>query len=213
MAIDHEPEYFIRERHLLEASEPDGWREALKRIENARESRRASLELPDLNLTSLPQEVATLRELKVLELTNNRFTAFPPTLRKLPDLQTLYLNGNEIREIPEWISRLPNLVFVDLSDNRISTIPSSVAQMPKLEIIELRGNPLPEELVAAAAKGAAGLFRYLELAAKSGMNPRTVKVVFLGEPKSGKTTLLEALALQCIDGCSSGRPDKSDAAL
>jgi GTPase SAR1 family protein len=62
-----------------------------------------------------------------------------------------------------------------------------------LRKLNLQGNPLPEELLAALRQGIPTLFRYLESTAKRKVYPRTVKLVLLGEPKSGKTTLLEAL--------------------
>src|SRR5207245_1657374 len=59
--------------------------------------------------------------------------------------------------------------------------------------LDLTGNPLPEELFAALNRGIEPFFRYLKSTATRKVYPRTVKLVLLGEPKSGKTTLLEAL--------------------
>lgn len=74
----------------------------------------------------------------------------------------------------------------------LTAIPDSLSRLTNLQGINLFRNPLPDELLAAAERGPEALFRYLE-SAKYGDHPRTVKLVLLGEPKSGKTTLLEAL--------------------
>ncbi len=181
------------------------------------------LYLPGNQITAIPDSLSRLANLQELDLSGNQITVIPDSLSRLADLQRLYLPGNQITAIPDSLSRLTNLRALSLSDNQITVIPNSLSHLTNLEELyfagnqvtavpdslsrltnlqklDLSGNPLPDELLAAAARGVEALFRYIE-SAKHGAHPRTVKLVLLGEPKSGKTTLLEAL---------NGNPDPCD---
>jgi internalin A len=168
---------------MPEQSEAGRWRMALDRIEQAKRSMSNSLELPGLGLTSVPGSLAELRNLRLLSLRANQITA-----------------------IPDFLAELTNLKFLDLSDNQITTIPDSLAQLVKIQVLRLGHNPLPEELLVAANGGVPRLFRYLRSIAEGKVYPRTIKLVLLGEPQSGKTTLLEALKGN-RQPCDRGRPE------
>ncbi len=138
--------------------------------------------------------LARLTNLEILDLSENRITAIPDSLfAQLPDLLIL----GPRRKPDHGHPRFP------LSPHESSSSPPQrkpdhchprFGQAPHKSSMDsdLHGNPLPDELLAAAGRGVEALFRYLE-SAKQGPHPRTVKLVLLGEPKSGKTTLLEAL--------------------
>jgi internalin A len=150
------------------------------------------LHLAGNQITAIPESLSRLIKLKGLDLSRNQITAIPDSLLHLTNLQRLVLSTNQITAIPDSLSRLANLEVLHLSHNQITAIPDSLSRLTNLRGLYLAGNPLPDELLAAAKRGVEALFRYLE-SAKHGAHPRTVKLVLLGEPKSGKTTLLEAL--------------------
>jgi internalin A len=173
-----------------------------------------SLDLGYNQLTSFPDVMSQIERLMFLDLSGNQIPSIPDALAQLTRLIRLDLGGNLIKIIPDSLGDLPHLGSLDLSENQIATIPNSIGQLHELtslflgknqlttipdcltqlthlEIIVLNGNPLPDELLAAAKRGPQILFRYLNALQK--FKPRTVKLVLLGEPKSGKTTLLEAL--------------------
>jgi internalin A len=189
MAVDRETEDQIPE---TQESRP-GWDEALKRIKNAQRSKWDVLTLSNLDLKSVPPQLTGVRDLRVLDLAANRLSQFPAALRQLPKLERLRLSFNALRDLPDWIGELAELEGLWLTDNRISDIPESITQLANLKYVRLEGNPLPDELLAAALEGVPSLMRYLRYTAQTAVNPRTVKLVLLGEPQSGKTTLLEAL--------------------
>lgn len=174
------------------------------------------LELDGNQLTAMPASLDKLTNLQYLSLGGNQLPAIPASLAQLENLLGIYLSGNQITEIPDFFAQLTKLQILYLSDNRISeitnflgrltnlrtlilrknqltTIPYSLTQLTNLTELTLSDNPLPEELLAALRRGIPSLFRYLERTAVRRVYPRTVKLVLLGEPKSGKTTLLEAL--------------------
>ena len=130
------------------------------------------------------------------------------------NLKTLELSYNKIQTVPAsgWdaLSRLPKLEELDLARNNIRDIPLEgwpvFGGFRALKQINLSDNPLPEEVLAAARRGISSLLEYLEAARLRAAHPRTVKLMVLGEPASGKTTLIEALGGN-TDPCDPQRPE------
>ena len=79
----------------------DGWKIALRRIEEAKQTKRSILLLGGLGLTSIPESIAHLKNLSVLDLGDNQLTAQPAWLDHAEDLVYLDLSGNPGLEIPE----------------------------------------------------------------------------------------------------------------
>jgi internalin A len=165
---------------------------------------------------TIPASFARLTNLKYLNLSSNQIESIPDFFGALTRLEFLHLSDNHITEIPAEVARLARLQLLNLCDNRISVIPDaivrlgslrefwvrgnqitgipvSLAQLSSLEKLDIELNPIPVELLVAVRQGTDALFRYLNKLEKRKVQPRTVKLVLLGEPKSGKTTLLEAL--------------------
>lgn len=121
---------------------------------------------------------------------------------RLTKLKKLSFYGNKITTVPargwEELSQLGELAELDLSDNQIGDIPldgwETEGRFPKLQVFDLSGNPLSEDLLAAASRGPKSFLEYIEAARLCAAHPRTVKLMLLGEPASGKTTLVEALS-------------------
>jgi internalin A len=163
----------------------------------------------DNNLTTVPAKgwsaLGRLTELEKLYLSGNQIGEIPPqgwdTLGRLTKVKELALAGNKITSLPaegwETLSLLGKLEALDLSSNQIRDIPlqgwETQGRFPKLQQLDLSGNPLPEDLLAAASRGPRSFFEYIEAARLSAAQPRTVRLMLLGEPASGKTTLVEAL--------------------
>ena len=152
-----------------------------------------NLDLSNNQITSVPGSLAQLAKLSNLDLHGNQMTDFPDSITRLADLKGLDLKKNKITAIPDSLAKLANLQHLDVSNNQIRVVPDSLIQLTNLKDLKLDGNPLPEELFAALKGGVPSFFRYLASTAVRKVYPRTVKLVLLGEPKSGKTTLVEAL--------------------
>ncbi len=189
---------------------------AHQRIERELRQDTGSLDLSECQLTEIPEilnELSNLRTLNLarnylawipatywrlsnlqnLDLSGNRLTEIPEGLAQLTNLQSLDLSSNQLTAIPETLAQLTNLRLLDLSDNQLTAIPEELAQLTNLENLSLDRNPLPAEWQAAIRRWAE--LEYLRSLAKPSelISPRAVKVVLLGEPRSGKTTLREAL--------------------
>src|SRR5471030_2399566 len=181
----------------------EGW-EALGRLGNLQ-----TLVLDENKLSTFPAKgwglLSKLEKLETLSLSGNEIGGIPmegwEALGRLANMKMLFLVRNEITTIPtkgwEALSRLTKLEDLNLSHNRISDITPEEwvtgGPFPNLQRLNLLDNPLPEDLLAAASRGPKSLFEYLEAARLRAAHPRTVKLMLLGEPASGKTTLVEAL--------------------
>ncbi|MBV9770622.1 MAG: leucine-rich repeat domain-containing protein [Bryobacterales bacterium] len=193
----------------------EGW-QALGRLTSLRR-----LWLMNNNLTKVPAvgwtALGQLSGLEELDLSYNRIDNISlegwNVLSLLSNLRVLHLEANTITNVPAegWdaLSRLQNLEKLFLKGNQISNIPLEgwdQGRFAKLEELNLSGNPLPEDLLTAASRGPRSFLEYLEAARVRAAHPRTVKLMLLGEPAAGKTTLVEALSGN-QNPCDPNRPE------
>src|ERR1051326_5311541 len=152
-----------------------------------------ALDLSNNQLTAIPPAFTRLTSLHTLSLWGNQLTAMPNVLAQLTNLQVLYLGGNQLTAIPDALAQLTNLQSLDLNSNQLTAIPEALARLTNLQSLYLTDNPLPDEWQAAIRRGE--VLEHLRSLAKASevISPRATKVVLLGEPPSGKTTLREAL--------------------
>jgi len=101
-----------------------------------------SLSLVSKGLSSLPESLRQLINLKELDLQANMLTTVPQVVLHLTNLNTLYLNSNRLTSIPESINQLLGLIILDFSGNQLSSIPQSIGQLTKLRSMHLEINQL-----------------------------------------------------------------------
>ncbi len=114
----------------------------------------AELNLSGKNLSSLPEQIWALTELRVLNLASNHLMTLPPEIQSLKDLETLNLKGNKLTTLPPEISHLSSLRELDLSDNALTELPPEIGQFPNLQHLNLSDNPLtvlPAEMAQLTA--------------------------------------------------------------
>jgi Leucine-rich repeat (LRR) protein len=154
-------------RPFKEPARDPATEEALRRIEETRESGARMLDLSYLKLRTLPEAIGRLTQLTALNLSANQLSTLPESigqltqlqelnlsdnqLSKLPEaigrlsqLQALKLYGNHLSELPESIGRLSQLEELNLSDNQLSTLPGAIGQLSRLQTLDLRDNQLSE---------------------------------------------------------------------
>jgi Leucine-rich repeat (LRR) protein len=141
-------------------------------------------------LTSLPDALAGLVKLLELSVAENELTVLPD-LGRLTRLARLDISANRLGELPAWLRDLPQLETLRAGRNRIDALPPWAAGLDAS--ISLRGNPLAPELVAAERDGWPEVRRLLGLMASEGRPVSEAKVVLVGDPAVGKTSLLAAL--------------------
>jgi internalin A len=189
---------------------------ALRRIEHAQTEKNESLDLSRLELKILPAELYTLTWLKILNLSNNQLTSIDPSLGHLTELRSLLLQANPQLQLPDSISNLLELEYLDvtgcqletvpdaikvlinlkqlnLGNNRLRVLPKFLGWLPKLARLETGGNPItfpPPEIVD---QGTSAILEYCRAIKANTIRRQVAKMVLVGEPKTGKTTLFRVL--------------------
>lgn len=103
-----------------------------------------SLEILDLSnnaLSSLPDDLARLTNLRILFCSNNQFTHLPEGLGACPKLEMIGFKSNQIRTVSG--ASLPRITrWLILTDNQIETLPEEIGLLPRLQKLALAGNQL-----------------------------------------------------------------------
>ncbi|XP_071741205.1 disease resistance protein At4g27190-like [Rutidosis leptorrhynchoides] len=108
--------------------------EFIEGIKNAR-----VLDLAYNEISSLPQSLARLSQLRMLNLEGNRSICEITTIGELKGLEILILNSIDIEEVPECIGQLVNLRRLEVVDcERLSYIPPDViSKLGRLEELSI----------------------------------------------------------------------------
>jgi Leucine-rich repeat (LRR) protein len=97
----------------------------------------------------LPEEIATLKKLKILSLNHCALKSFPASISSLEKLEMLLADGNELNSLPSTIGQLKNLKILRAASNLLTTLPKEIGQINKLKYIFLSDNillSLPDEI-------------------------------------------------------------------
>ena len=127
----------------------EAYREAEKKIEEARRKEATELHLHSMQLTELPESLGQLTQLQSLDVASNRLTELPDWLGQLTQLQSLDLRDNKLTALPESLGQLTQLQSLDLPENKLTALPESLGQLTQLQSLSLNTNKLttlPESL-------------------------------------------------------------------
>lgn len=101
------------------------------------------LNLGGNRISSLSDDLAKFKHLKILFFAQNEFESVPTVLGRLGSLNMLSFKSNKLKYIPaEALS--PSISWLILTDNQLTELPSSIGKLPKLRKCMLAGNSLPE---------------------------------------------------------------------
>jgi len=147
-------------------------------------------------IASLPEWIGELRFLTRIDLDWNRLTDLPESFGALTQLEELWLGdaqyGNPLRQIPASVQHLTELSLLGVSGCELTEIPAWIADLP-LQRLYLNHNPLNPELAAAYESGLDAVRLYLRERSQSHIILNEAKLIFVGEGKVGKSSLLGAL--------------------
>ncbi|MDD2782490.1 leucine-rich repeat-containing protein kinase family protein, partial [Sulfuricurvum sp.] len=165
-----------------------------------------TLEILDLSnnlLSSLPEDISRLTNLKIAFFSNNRFTDLP-SFKGCEHLYMVGFKSNQIETFEEEV--LPDtIIWLILTDNRLKTLPKSIGRLRKLQKCALAGNrleTLPDEMA---------MCRNLELLRLSANNlqaiptwlwnlPKLSWLAFSGNPCSPKAQFeLQAIPFESLE--------------
>ncbi|XP_065762554.1 leucine-rich repeat serine/threonine-protein kinase 1 [Muntiacus reevesi] len=109
--------------------------------------------------------------LEVLCLNDNHLDAVPPSVCLLKGLSELYLGNNpSLRELPPELGQLGNLWQLDIEDLNIGNVPAEIRK-----------------------EGPKAMLSYLRAQLRKAEKCKQMKMIIVGPPRQGKSTLLEIL--------------------
>ena len=116
--------------------------EVIERIEEAKRTHAAELDLSNFGLTDFPLEILELTNLEYLDLDGNAILALPEGIGNLTNLSYLDLDNNLLETLPESIGNLTNLEYLNLAGNKIAALPEGIGNLTNLSTLDLDNNPL-----------------------------------------------------------------------
>jgi len=111
-------------------------------IDDAIQSGATALYLNYLDISSLPEKLFELTQLKELSLSGNQLQALPEGIGKLKHLELLDLAGNALTQLPTEIEKLHQLRHLDLAYNHLTNLPQEICQLKLLNYLDCSANQL-----------------------------------------------------------------------
>jgi len=111
-------------------------------IDDAIQSGATALYLNYLDISSLPETLFELTQLKELSLSGNQLKILPESISKLKHLEVLDLAGNALKHLPTEIEKLLHLRHLDLAYNHITNLPQEIGQLKLLNYLDCSANQL-----------------------------------------------------------------------
>ena len=150
--------------------------------------------------------LANLTQLTVLNLYYNQIIDVAP-LANLTQLNHLHLGGNQIIDVAP-LAHLTQLERLDLRYNRVQNLPSSLLQLSldwhaqewHFKGLSLDGNPIqqpPPEVIKSGRQAIENYYQRLEQGGKREL--REAKLILLGEPDAGKSSIVRRLLYNEFD--------------
>jgi len=85
--------------------------------------------LSNNQLTSIPESIGLLINLEELNFSNNYLSSLPNNFELLVNLERLILSNNQLSSLPEYIGDYNNLFWLDVSNNSITQLPDSFCEL------------------------------------------------------------------------------------
>ena len=119
-----------------------GRREVAKAILICARTASPDLELSNKRVTTLPDILAELTQVRRLLVGGNPLTSLPDSVASMKNLRVLSCNYCGLKEVPGWVANLSNLSYLNLNNNCLTTLPSSMGGIHSLRTLKLVDNNL-----------------------------------------------------------------------
>nr|XP_021146585.1 ras suppressor protein 1 isoform X1 [Columba livia] len=117
-----------------------------KTVEESREKNQPEVDMCDRGISNMLDVpgLFTLSHITQLVLSHNKLTTVPANIADLRNIEVLNFFNNQIEELPTQISSLQKLKHLNLGMNRLNTLPRGFGSLPALEVLDLTYNNLNE---------------------------------------------------------------------
>lgn len=155
------------------------------------------LELDDNSIEEIGDAIEELEQLLILSVYGNRIKKISPRLGNLVNLVYLDLSRNNLKEVPGDLFHLPRIKTVGYhnSGSRTVTFDTSrgkeilTSSIMDLNHIVLNGNPISNPPLELLRQGLDSIKNYFRELKESDSFLYEAKLLILGEPGAGKTSL------------------------
>lgn len=161
------------------------------------------LNLDDNQIKAIPDDISNLTELISLQLYRTEISSLPPAFVHLKKLRQLLLWNCKFRSFPAVLYEIPTLENVSFdnestekstrNNNQITEISSKILNLKNLKVLNLNGNPIQSPPPEVAARGVGAIRQYFIDLVEGEDHLFEAKLLIVGEPAAGKTTLAKKI--------------------
>jgi Leucine-rich repeat (LRR) protein len=121
-------------------------RNRIQALTNNLPARLRWLRLNGNGISSIPESIGQLKDLRRIYLNDNLIASLPSSFASLEALEDVALANNRLEAFPEVLVGLPSLRNLDLRGNaNITALPANVGDMKALRTLTLAGCRIPKE--------------------------------------------------------------------
>jgi len=185
----------------------------LAKIDNVIKYRSDSIDLSTLNLKEVPEDLLKIKSIKRINLSGNKLEKLPnwfsefeylevldlkdcnlkelfPEINKLRNLKVLYLSRNNLSELPHALSDLDNLKILFAKNNQLTHLPDWSFN---IETFDYDNNPVIDPPLEIYTRGSEAILNYIKEKKKGTRKIFEAKLLIIGEPGAGKTSLMRKI--------------------
>lgn len=94
------------------------------------------------NLSTLPDELQKLSNLKVIEFSHGIVEEIPTWVFKLPKLEKLNVSYQKLTNLPLHLSQAKRLRVLNVAGNQLTLLPTEIGTLRHLQVLNVSHNPL-----------------------------------------------------------------------
>lgn len=144
-----------------------------------------------------------------ISLSSRQMKWIPVRVFCFPHLKTLDISHNELEALPWSLIKLQLLETLNVSHNKLSrdAMPVHLTFLPRLRSLDVSGNPLIDAIPSSVNwQNVNQLLRYFNQCSSGTFTCHQMRVLILGDPRQGRTSVALRLRIHKLVGCCFLRP-------